>query len=750
MAQKPQFAQALQEKAPQPDSFSQRLWHWLIEPSPQIAESDQRRQAALLTGFILGLILLATVVELVTDLLIDWANYTGYRQTIIVVVCLGVVYFISRTRQVQLAAIMAIMVAIAGIFISAWIEPRGVLGGFFDFLILPLWLGSLYLGMKKLSALILVALAGILLFPLLTPLVSLDIILIGPFSFIAATSIILLIITRHRNRLELDRRADLIENERHSRREAARAETLLHAAGRLNAQLDLQILLETVSEEVGRGLATQVSIVTLYDKQHSRLMVSAGHGLPPDLIQSILSLPIATFDETIRQLGPFFKLLDLQTKPDLPYAQYFKQLDLRSMAFATMKYEDEFIGSLMALSQGEPLDFSEEELLLLQGLADQAALAIVNVRLYKDAHRRLEYLQALHAIEVAIATSRDLPETLAVLLTHITGQLHVDAAVFLLLNPNSQKLEYAAGLDFPTPILPFTSLEIGQGVAGRAAQEQRIIHVPDLRTEPQTLLMASALAKAGFISYFAAPLVAQGVVVGVLEIFHRSQNEPDEEWLDFLSALAGQAALAVQNTSLFQGLQQSNQELSLAYDSTIEGWSHALDLRDKETEGHTRRVTEMTLHLARAFMFSEADLVHIRRGALLHDIGKLGVPDRILLKEGPLLPDEWEIMIKHPIFAQEMLEPIEYLRPALDIPYCHHEKWDGTGYPRGLAGKQIPLAARIFSLVDVWDALTSDRPYRKAWTRDKVHEFILSQAGIHFDPLLVEPFLRLVEAMDKS
>ncbi len=190
-----------------------------------------------------------------------------------------------------------------------------------------------------------------------------------------------------------------------------------------------------------------------------------------------------------------------------------------------------------------------------------------------------------------------------------------------------------------------------------------------------------------------------------------------EEEVRLVSLFADQAALAIENGRLYQGMQQSNQELSIAYEATIEGWSRALDLRDKETEGHTLRVTDLTLQMARKMGVDAEEVVHIRRGALLHDIGKMGVPDRILLKPDVLNDDEWEIMRKHPIFAYEMLSAVEFLRPSLDIPYCHHEKWDGTGYPRKLKEEEIPLVARIFAVADVWDALISDRPYRPAWTK---------------------------------
>lgn len=191
-------------------------------------------------------------------------------------------------------------------------------------------------------------------------------------------------------------------------------------------------------------------------------------------------------------------------------------------------------------------------------------------------------------------------------------------------------------------------------------------------------------------------------------------------------------------------LKQAKDELAQAYDATLEGWVRALDLRDHETEGHSQRVTELTVRLSQEIGINGEALEHIRRGALLHDIGKMGIPDSILLKPGPLTDEEWAIMRKHPVYAYEWLSPIAYLRPAMDIPYCHHEKWSGMGYPRGLKGEEIPLAARIFAVVDVWDALSHERPYHDAWPRQKVLEHIQAQSGKHFDPLIVETFLKII------
>jgi PAS domain S-box-containing protein len=194
-----------------------------------------------------------------------------------------------------------------------------------------------------------------------------------------------------------------------------------------------------------------------------------------------------------------------------------------------------------------------------------------------------------------------------------------------------------------------------------------------------------------------------------------------------------------------KALQEAHKDLQEAYERTIEGWVRALDLRDRETEGHTQRVTELTVKIAKAVGFSAEELVHIRRGALLHDMGKMAIPDEILQKPGPLDETEWKRMRQHPQYAYDMLSPIAYLRPALVIPFSHHERWDGSGYPHGLKGEDIPLEARLFSIVDVWDALCSDRPYRKRLPPSEVSGYLREKSGRLFDPNLVKVFLDIME-----
>ena len=214
---------------------------------------------------------------------------------------------------------------------------------------------------------------------------------------------------------------------------------------------------------------------------------------------------------------------------------------------------------------------------------------------------------------------------------------------------------------------------------------------------------------------------------------------------DRLGRLGTAVERALDDRRLRREKAQADAELREAYDTTLEGWSRIMDLRDNATEGHSERVAALTLRIARAAGVPEHDFVHIRRGALLHDIGKMAIPDSILFKQGPLSPEEQTLMRRHPVFARHLLAPIAYLRPALDIPYCHHERWDGTGYPCGLAAVQIPIAARIFAVVDVWDALRSNRPYRRALGAEQALAYIREQSGKHFDPTIVRLFLNLID-----
>jgi HD-GYP domain-containing protein (c-di-GMP phosphodiesterase class II) len=364
--------------------------------------------------------------------------------------------------------------------------------------------------------------------------------------------------------------------------------------------------------------------------------------------------------------------------------------------------------------------------------------------------QQLRQLSSLRSVDLAIASGLDLKLLLSMLLDQVTDLLRVDAVSILLLNHETNILNYSSGKGFLTNVLHPARLKVGEGFAGRVALERRMINIANLAGAIQDVQPSALVSQERFVAYYGVPLVAKGKTLGVLEIFHRAPLNPDADWLEFLNIISGQAAIAIDSAMMYRDLQRSNVELGLAYDATIDGLARALDLRGKEPEEHTRRVTDLTVRLATRMGMERQALVPLRRGAILHDIGMVAIPDGILFKAGPLTTEEWEIMHRHPDIAADLLTPITYLAPALEIPRHHHEKWDGSGYPNHLSGEHIPLAARLFALADVYDALTSDRPYRGAWTMREAASYIEDQTGKHFDPHLVPEFLKLVTGMDSN
>jgi len=421
--------------------------------------------------------------------------------------------------------------------------------------------------------------------------------------------------------------------------------------------------------------------------------------------------------------------------------QIYRTLNIGSTISIPLINAGQAFGVLDMSSTGQ---FTEDDLQRIRTISYQVTAVILRKQAEERVQLQFERMRALSEIDRAISSSLDMRLSLDILLNQVLSQLGVDAADVLLLNPSSQTLEYEAGKGFRSLAIRESRQLLGQGFAGKAGLDRKLVHIPDIAAAGDPFLRAALLKDEDFLEYFGVPLVAKGMLKGVLEVFHRAPLNPDVEWVNYLEVLGGQAAIAIDNAQLFEAMQKSNLELVTAYDATIVGWSRAMDLRDKETEGHTQRVTELAVQLAKKMGMNQYDIVQLRRGALLHDIGKLGVPDQILHKPDKLDRLEWAVMRQHPAYAFNMLMSIHYLRPALDIPYCHHEKWDGSGYPRGLKGMEIPLAARIFAVVDVWDALRSDRPYREGWTAERVHEHIVEEAGKHFDPQVVKAFLELL------
>ncbi|HKI58682.1 MAG TPA: HD domain-containing phosphohydrolase [Trueperaceae bacterium] len=391
----------------------------------------------------------------------------------------------------------------------------------------------------------------------------------------------------------------------------------------------------------------------------------------------------------------------------------------------------------------------------------RAAAAEAHLRATEESRARLEHevderrrtqarleqsllqLRSLRAVDLAITTRHDRTASMAVLLAEARATLDIAAGVAWRLDTERETLSLLAQDGFQRAPAPGAHFPLA-GAAATAARESRPVPVDGSSLREALAQRAEGLKPLDFASYVALPMASNGVVRGVLELFGEAGDAGPGKWPGFAEALATQGAIALDNAELYHDLQRRNEELTSAYDHTIAGWAKALDLKDEETAGHSQRVTELSVRLSRRQGLDEAAIVHVRRGALLHDIGKMGVPDSVLLKPGKLTEAEFEVIKRHPTAAYEMLKEIPFLLPALDIPYAHHEKWDGSGYPRGLAGEDIPLPARIFAVVDVFDALTSERPYRAAWETAAALDYVREQAGRHFDPDVASAFLEML------
>lgn len=355
---------------------------------------------------------------------------------------------------------------------------------------------------------------------------------------------------------------------------------------------------------------------------------------------------------------------------------------------------------------------------------------------------RESQLGALMGVGRAINSSLGLNRVLEEVMDTLIELMRAERG-FLMLRDSKGELSVriARGIDHVN--LEEETFKVSRTIVGKVAATGEAILTTNAQEDPRFENQMSVAAYQ-LRSILCAPLKIKNELIGVIYVDNRAHAGIFQEHdLGMIRAFSDQAAVAIDNAQLFEDLQASNEELQEAYQATLEGWVGALDMRDKETEGHTQRVTILTGRLARFMGVGDDDLIHIRRGALLHDIGKMAISDTILLKKDKLTPEERAIMEKHPVHAYNLLKRIEFLLPAIDIPHYHHERWDGSGYPDGLKGEEIPFAARIFPVVDVWDALTSNRPYRKGLPHDQVREHIRNDAGKHFDPQVVDAFMAM-------
>lgn len=424
---------------------------------------------------------------------------------------------------------------------------------------------------------------------------------------------------------------------------------------------------------------------------------------------------------------------------------------LSTMACVPMISQEQTMGILcVGCSEHDQRQQTLERILKLSTLvADITASALHRASLYEESRRRVHRLTSLRNINRALSAGMERNVIVSILLDQLMLQKDVDMVDLLLLDPYTRLLRFEQRRGYR--ISPAREpggglmLRLNESLAGRVVIDRRYRSEADLTRVEDGGIQRTMLLAEGMRAYLAAPLLAHGEVLGVLELMRRDPEPFDADWLEFVESLVGQVSTALSNAELYGRIQRSNMDLVQAYDAVIQAWAQAMESRGIEPTGHTRRTLRWTLALARVFGVFEEQLSHIRRGVLLHDIGKMAIADHILLKPDSLTPAELSEVRRHPHFAYLWLSTVAYLQPAIDIPYCHHEWWDGTGYPRGLRGTQIPLAARIFTVADVYDVLCSDRPHRPAWAPDRAAAYIREHAGTQFDPDVVNAFARLLE-----
>ncbi len=531
-----------------------------------------------------------------------------------------------------------------------------------------------------------------------------------------------------------------------TRRRADQLAIVNRIASAVNRTIVENALLELIHQELSAILRFDAFYVALYDANTDeldfRIQIDQGTREPPQRVA--------------RQSAAYTSLV-IETRKPILIRNWEQEKDRFPMPtlFGTMAIPNSFLGiplsvgnaviGVIAVQAYAPNAYNNDDEQLLATIGDQIAVAIEKARLFEEERMHRQELTALYDLSRALSMEQEQDSILNLVVRHSVHALGVSFARVALVEED--QVIVRAG--YPTHVLNHDHQLGRQELLAAHPTCQKVIasDTPVVIGSDDSSLtdQERSFCFLGVAQYICiVPLRAGGRTLGVLMLGQTGQDNSEpfpREKLHLANSIVDQAASALARAELQEQTNRSALDLASAYDATIEGWARALEMKDQEAQGHTRRVTELALYLARALNIPEPDLTHIRRGALLHDIGKMAIPDAILFKTASLSPEEVKTLQQHPANAHALLYPIAYLRPALDIPYCHHEKWDGTGYPRGLKGEEIPLAARIFALADVWDAMLSKRSYRPAWDEKTAREYIEAQAGKHFDPKVVKLFL---------
>lgn len=522
------------------------------------------------------------------------------------------------------------------------------------------------------------------------------------------------------------------------------AEALAKNAIVLNSTLNTNEILDAIIKNIDSVLPFDALVIMLIENDHLNFVRTKGYierGLSEWVQERRIGInEIKSYADLIQNKK--YKLT-ANTMEDPDWTVIPETAWIKSNISAPLIVDGKVIGFLN-IDSTTPGFYTDEHAKKLITFTDQVSIALKNARLYESLRQRMNRMQAMTQIDQAINSSLDLNISLEIILMNAKEQLHADAANILLVDEINQRLVFSKARGFKTDAINKTDLRLGTGLPATAVLERKIVQIPDLNIAEASFFKNVLIEQEGFKSYYCAPLITKGQLKGVMEIYFKQPFQADHEWLEFLGTLAQQSAIAINNAELLNSLQSGQFELVNAYENALQGWSRTVEQLIGGGEEELDRVVTLSIKLAEKMGVNRTDLANFKRGAVLHDLGMAFIPSSILCKSEKLSEKELQIIQEHPHHAKTLLSKSKYFTHIMEIPCQHHEKWDGSGYPQGLTGEDIALAARIFSVADVFVAMTTKRPYRKAWPKSKAVKYISSQSGKSFDPSIVSAFLEII------
>ena len=509
--------------------------------------------------------------------------------------------------------------------------------------------------------------------------------------------------------------------------------TLASFATLFDSTLKENTIYDNLMQAVSRTIGCDVVTVFTFEADREYLSVAAAYNM--NEMESSIRIPSEYgLVGTVLKMGAPLVVEDTDQEPR--FRQLLEARRIRSAIYAPMKWREESYG-VISVGSLRRNAFSSYDLNLLNALAIQASVAVHNARLYVDLEDRIGELHAIFEIDKAITSAVDLNTVLQQIVQMSIGLFDAKISSLMLLDEDSQELVMAAAHGMSEEYIHKGNIKVGESIAGRVISEGRPIHVPDISADPRHVFSANAREE-GLTSLLSVPLSLKDKVIGVLNIYTNEQHSFTPHEINLFTSLASQAAIAIENARLFESLEE-------IYLDVITALASAIDARDSYTHGHSHRVTEYAVLIAEEMGLDPEEVDIIRNASILHDVGKIGIKEEILKKPGKLTEEETLEMQYHPFIGTRILQPVKLLEPVLPLVYHHQEKYDGSGYPEGLKGEEIPLGARIIGVCDAFEAMTSDRPYRKALSVEKAMAELRNESGRQFDPEVVDVFFRLAE-----